>query len=243
MSVKPPEPYQVKIQAFEGPLDILLNLIEERKLEITQISLAEVTAHFIEYVENERIPAGTIAQFLSVAARLLLIKTKALLPFLTLSEEEEEELVDLETRLKLLARFREAGKHLRKCTRQKRYAFGRELLPAATTTFYPPQNITADTLHVFFKRIADDFKAFFEKQQYAAATIQKVVSLEERVRHLMQLIEQALEKRFHDVVVDAKNKMEVIVTFLAMLELIKQHIVDVEQQGIFGEITIRKTRS
>src|SRR3989338_6266919 len=119
------QPYQVKLQAFEGPLDVLLNLIEERKLEITQVSLAEVTGHFIEYVEREHIPPGIIAEFLAVVARLLLIKTKALLPFLTLSEEEEEELVDLETRLKLLARFREAGKHLRKCTRQKRYVFGR----------------------------------------------------------------------------------------------------------------------
>ena len=94
------QPYQVKTQAFEGPLDVLLNLIEERKLEITQVSLAEVTGHFIEYVEREHIPPGIIAEFLAVAARLLLIKTKALLPFLTLSEEEEEELVDLETRLK-----------------------------------------------------------------------------------------------------------------------------------------------
>ena len=234
------QPYQVKLQAYEGPLDVLLNLIEERKLEITQVSLAEVTGHFIEYVEREHIPPGIIAEFLAVAARLLLIKTKALLPFLTLSEEEEEELVDLETRLKLLARFREAGKNLRKLVRQRHFAFGREILQTTTVTFYPPQNVTADTLHIFFKRIADDFKAFFEKQQYAGATLEKVVSLEERIKHLMRIIEQAFEKRFGDVVSDAKNKMEIIVTFLAMLELIKQHIVQVEQQGVFGEITIKK---
>src|SRR3989344_1835350 len=120
------KPYHVKLQSFEGPMDVLLGLIEEKKLEITKISLAEVTNQFIQYVESAAIPPGMIADFLAVAARLLIIKTKALLPFLTLTEEEEEEIVDLELRLKLLQQFREAGKNLRRLHKKGLYAFGRE---------------------------------------------------------------------------------------------------------------------
>ncbi|MDO8557611.1 MAG: ScpA family protein [bacterium] len=234
-------PYTVKVATFEGPLDVLLSLIEGKKLEITQISLAEVTNQFIQYVETTPIPPGILAEFLSVAAHLLIIKTKALLPFLVLSEEEEEELVDLEARLKLLQRYREAGKHLQSQIRRKQFSFGREATSIFSITFYPPENITANILHVHMRRIADEFRAFYEKQQYAQATLEKVVSLEERIRDLMKIIEGALEKRFHEAVGSASSKMEIIVTFLAMLELIKQRLVAVEQQGLFGEITIRKT--
>ncbi len=236
------KPYTVKVATFEGPLDVLLNLIEGKKLEITQISLAEVTNQFIQYVEKMPIPPGILAEFLSVAAHLLIIKTKALLPFLVLSEEEEEELEDLETRLKLLAQYREAGKDLRKLMRRKHFSFGREMPSVFSVTFYPPENVTAKVLQAHMRRIVDEIRTFYEKQQYAEATLEKVVSLEERIRDLMKLVEGALEKRFHEAVGSAASKMEIIVTFIAMLELIKQQLVAVEQQGLFGEIVIRKSQ-
>ncbi|MDP3963204.1 MAG: ScpA family protein [bacterium] len=221
-------------------MDVLLNLIEEKKLEITNISLAEVTGQFIQYVESSDIPPGMIAEFLAVAARLLIIKTKALLPFLTLSEEEEEEIVDLELRLKLLQQFREGGKTLRKLHKKSCRSFGREGITTFAVTFYPPKNLETQTLHTHFKRIADEFHAFYEKQRYVEATLEKVISLEDRIREVMHMIEQAIEQQFDQLTIDAKSKTDIIVTFLAMLELIKQRLINVEQSGIFGQITIRR---
>jgi len=240
MNVNNQRSYTVKVPKFEGPLDVLLNLIEEKKLEITQISLAEVTNQFIKYVEQTPIPPGLIAEFLAVAARLLIIKAKALLPFLVLNEEEKEELADLESRLRLLAMFREAGKEFRKMTRKKNFSFGRGSVSVLQISFYLPEDFTAEILRKHFKKIADEFRLFFEKQQYASGTLVKVVSLEERIKDVMKIVEGALEKRFHEITQKAENKMEVIVTFLAMLELIKQKLVLVEQSGIFGEITLKK---
>lgn len=234
------QPYHVKLQVFEGPLDILLNLIEERKLKIVQVSLAEVTDQFVAYIEKTKIAPGVLAEFLQVAATLIIIKTKALLPFLTFTEEEEEDATSLERRLKLLVQFREAGKNLRKTFRAHQFSFGREELTTFAVTFYPPKNVDTETLYAHFRRIADEFVKFFERQKYARASIQSIVSLEEKIQHIAKLIEQALEKRFHEIILDSKNKMEIVVTFLAMLELIKQKLVAVEQQGLFGEITIRK---
>ena len=95
--------YELKFDYYEGPLDKLLNLVEEKKLEITAVNLAEVTADFIKYVETLEAEGarGTIADFLIVASKLILIKSKVLLPGLELSEEEESDVRSLEFRLKL----------------------------------------------------------------------------------------------------------------------------------------------
>jgi segregation and condensation protein A len=240
MDVNASKPYEVKIESFQGPLDILLNLIEERKLDVTRISLAEVTNQFIKYVEAAAIPPGMVADFIAVAARLLLIKTKALLPFLVLSEEEEEELIDLELRLKVLQMFREKGKWLRKREKQLHISAGRDSFNFVSVAFYPPNNIAQADLHAAFKRIVEDFRVFFEKQHYAGATLGKVVSLEERIRDLMKEVEQAIDKSFRQILGDKKEKMEIIVTFLAMLQLIKDRLIEADQKDIFGEITLKK---
>ena len=99
-------PYELSLEYYKGPLDKLLELVEEKKLEITQISLAEVTADFLNYLktlDESRANHSLIADFLVVASKLVLIKSKMLLPSLPLDEEEESDIRNLEERLKLFA--------------------------------------------------------------------------------------------------------------------------------------------
>src|SRR3990167_342562 len=109
------ERFTLATSAFEGPLEALLNLIEERKLSISGISLSEVTDAYLAYVEKlPELPLGETAQFILVASTLLLIKSRTLLPMLSLSDDERESVEELERRLARYALFRKAAKLLRK---------------------------------------------------------------------------------------------------------------------------------
>src|SRR3989338_7957035 len=106
--------YIVKTGSFQGPLDLLLDLIEKRKLPISEVSLAKVADDYIAYVKTlSEFPIAMSAHFILVASTLLLIKSKSLLPNLALSEEEQGSIEDLERRLRLYKRARELGRHIR----------------------------------------------------------------------------------------------------------------------------------
>jgi len=138
MTLEYPKPYTVKLTAFEGPMEVLWILLKRKDGDNTHIAgRCHKSVHRICRGQGDT--AGLIADFLSVAARLLIIKAKALLPFLTLSQEEEEELVDFEARLKLLQQYRAASKGLRSLIRKKRFAYGKEASTAFSVTFYPPK--------------------------------------------------------------------------------------------------------
>src|SRR3990170_4468388 len=107
--------FSVETTAFSGPLEALLNLIEERKLSVSQVSLAEVTDAYLAYVEKlPQLPLGETAQFVLVASTLLLIKSRTLLPTLSLTEEERESVEELERRLARYTLVRKAAKLLRR---------------------------------------------------------------------------------------------------------------------------------
>src|SRR3990167_5690510 len=106
--------YTVRTQVFEGPLDLLLELVTKRKLFVNDVSLAQVTDDFIRYIdERGEIPLGESAEFILVASTLMLIKSRSLLPMLELTEEEEESIHDLENRLALYARTKELAVELK----------------------------------------------------------------------------------------------------------------------------------
>src|SRR3989338_7017919 len=106
--------YYVKTHIFEGPLDTLLSLVEKRKLFISDISLAQVADDYIAYIKSlEDFPIADSAHFILIASTLVLIKSKSLLPTLTLSEEEEHNIEDLEKRLAEYQKYKELSRHLR----------------------------------------------------------------------------------------------------------------------------------
>jgi segregation and condensation protein A len=119
---------QTKVQQFEGPLDLLLSLIEARQLDITQIALAEVTEQFLQYLKHlEKIDPTTLADYLSIAAKLLVIKSKAILPTLEVEAEDDDAGFDLESRLLLYKQFKEAAKYLKKLDNKRKQSFLRSI--------------------------------------------------------------------------------------------------------------------
>jgi segregation and condensation protein A len=233
--------YRIKLEQFEGPLDLLLNLIEEQKLDVTRVSLAKVADQYLKYMEKqENVSLGNLADFLSVASKLLLIKSKALLPILELSEEEEKEIKDLEWQLAEFKKFKEISKSLGQMYHSERLSYAREGYYGIGSFFYPPPNFSIFDLEKNFKRILEEIPIIEELEQ---EVVKEVMTLEEKVRHVQEMLKEKMEMAFSELTSEAKDKIEVIISFLALLELVKQRIVHVEQDKLFEDIRLKKPES
>ncbi|MFA5022451.1 MAG: ScpA family protein [Patescibacteria group bacterium] len=231
--------HKIKIEQFEGPLDLLLQLIEEQKLEITKVSLASVTEQYIEILNQsakEQIPAAELADFLVVAARLLLIKSRALLPFLDWGEEEEEE--ELTKQLKIYKEYLEASKVITAMVSKKHFSFARQkLLTANEIEFAPPPKLTKDKLAQLFLEVINGLDPLLN---LPTEVIRKTINIQEKIAQIRERIYAQATTKFSEILAQAQNKTEVIVSFLALLELIKQKVVVVKQDKVFEDITIEK---
>ena len=139
--------YELKLEQFSGPIEKLLELIEEKKMEITDLNLAEVTADFLNYLKKiEMVEPRMLADFVAIAAALLLIKSKALLPDLKLSNEDEQNIKDLEGRLRRYAEFKPAIAILKKLFEQRRFSVSRPLFYNFQPVFYPAPNANIESL-------------------------------------------------------------------------------------------------
>lgn len=229
-----------KIDKFEGPLGLLLQLIERQELDITEISLAKIADQYIEYIRSYKgIGPEELADFLVVAAKLLLIKSRALLPFL--KGEEEEEIQEFEDQLRMYKEFLEAAKKIEAIIGKKRFSFAREFnrqaFLANAHLFSPPKNLTAaDLLNVFSEIVKNirPVEALEEK------SLEQIVNIEDKILAIQQILLEKIKVSFNHILAGAKNKTEIIVSFLAMLELIKQRDITVVQGGLFEEIEINR---
>ena len=139
--------YKIKTEKFEGAFDVLLDLIEENKLSINEISLSRVCEGYLEHMKTLKdVPRSEAAVFLSVGATLLLIKSRTLIPVLELTEEEEESIEELEERLKLLKEFRALSKHIQELGRGRQFIFSREAFSGFEFGFLPPEKMGAGLL-------------------------------------------------------------------------------------------------
>lgn len=150
--------YKIKLEQFEGPLDLLLRLIEQQKFDITRVSLSQVTDQFIEYLDQtEDLSLDELVDFLVVAVKLLLIKSKALLP--SLNPEEEEEIQKLEDQLKIYKEYFEASKKIDEIILKKNFSFIREKSLKIIPIFCPPKNLNKNILAEIFTEILKDLEA------------------------------------------------------------------------------------
>ncbi len=229
-----PDAFTIKTPVFEGPLDLLLSLVEKRKLFINDISLAKVTDDFISHIQNAgAMPMEESAHFILIASTLLLIKSKSLLPALTLTEEEEGGIHDLETRLRIYQRIKDASIHV-KSLFGLQITFQPAKQRATEPVFSPDESMNLINLA---QAIKDIIKSLPKKEVVPKAVIRQVVSLEEMIDSLTKRITQGLKMKFSDFSgVHKQEKVNVIVSFLAMLELVKQGIIQVSQEKNFGDI-------
>lgn len=228
--------YNVKTHIFEGPLDTLLSLIEKRKLFINDISLAQVADDYISYVRSlSDFPLADSAHFVLIASTLVLIKSKSLLPNLSLTEEEQSNIDDLEDRLKQYQKYKALSLHLK-----ERFGINVEYLRLPSkekiVVFTPDKNTSVARISEVIKSVIVGMP---KKEFVPKAVVQKVISLEEMMDSLADRITKSIKMSFRDFAgVGKAEKVNVIVSFLAMLELVKQGIIHVRQDKDFHDIEI-----
>jgi segregation and condensation protein A len=228
--------FNIKTEIFEGPLDLLLSLIEKRKLFINDISLSKVADDYIGFVKSlDSLPLDQTSHFILIASTLVLIKSKSLLPELSLSYEEEQSIDDLQNQLKLHKRFKELSV-LVKDRFGKNIIFNRLQTKKTVVFFAPDKRFSLDFLCAVFKNVL----AMFPKvENLPKALVKKVISLEEAIVDLTDRISKTIKMSFKDFSKFGKvEKVNVIVSFLAMLELVKQGIIQVKQDKDFEDISI-----
>lgn len=231
---------EINTEEFQGPLGLLLQLVEKEELDITQISLAKIADQYVDYIRHtDRIRMHDMADFLVVAAKLLLIKSKALLPYLY--PEEEEEIAELEQQLKMYKEFIEAAKQLEKMIGKKKFMFAREFnrqaVLANINLFAPPKHLQMADLGLCFTEL---LTRLHPVEKLEEETLERKVTIDEKIIFIQKLLLNRIKASFNQILTDAKSKTEIIVSFLAMLELIKQQEVVVEQIGLFTEIVISR---
>ncbi len=230
-----PLAFSFKSNVFEGPLELLIELVEKRKLLINDISLAEVTDEYIHQVsEMQEKSLPHTAQFVQLAATLLLIKSKSLLPVLALTKDEEATIEDLEERLKQYQVYRDAGAVLAS-------QWGRNILYAPRfitpkeAIFVPDEFCTLDALREAMNTVLQNLP---KKEIKPKVQVKQTISLEAMMQSLQKRIENQLKTTFSQMRSEAPEHKTVIVGFLAILELVKQGNVLVTQLGRFDDIEI-----
>lgn len=228
-----PERFSIKIQQFEGPLELLIELVEKRKLLINDISLAAVTDEYIARVsEMQERSLPNTAQFINLAATLLLIKSRSLLPVLELTEEEEANIEDLEERLKRYQLYRDAAVDVAQ-------AFGAvtlfesQYVPKREPLFTPDSFCSVPTLNDALAEVLQNLPVITKKP---AVKVRPTISLEEMIDRLRDRITRQMTTRFSEIHRHEPERKNVIVGFLAVLELVKQGEVLVVQQARFADI-------
>jgi segregation and condensation protein A len=230
--------YHFKLEQFEGPLELLLELTQEEKLDITRLSLAKITDQYLKYISNrENISLENLSDFLSVAAKLILIKSKALLPLLEFTEEEEEEIKDLEYQLAEYKKFKEASLKIAEIIAQKNSAYSRESFFGMQSVFYPPEKITALDLQKAFEKFLG---GILVTEKLEEEMVREILTLEEKIGHLQDALRERVTMSFSQLVANTKDKVEIVISFLAILELVKQQIIHVEQESLFSEINLKQ---
>lgn len=235
---KQAETYHIKTAAFEGPFGLLLDLVEKRKLFINDVSLADVTEDYLSTLGSSGpiSPNRTreVSGFVQVAATLILIKSKSLLPDLTLTTEEEGDIKNLEERLRLYELFTRLGINIRN-------SFGKNIIFAPqerknnVVVFLPDGQITKESMMAFAKEALGGMP---KKIILPNVEVRKVISLEEMIDKLTDRIKSAIKMSFSEFSMQKsgkpasrEDKVIVIVSFLAMLELVRNGILDATQEN------------
>ena len=229
--------HQITLEKFSGPLELLLSLVEEDKLSVNEISLAKIAEQYISYLKSlEEMPKEELAAILVVATTLMLIRSRSLLPNLQLTEEEETDIKELERRLKTYQFFKELSLNIKELNRENRHLFGREAYAGMSAVFFPPEGLAPAILK---KTLIEILEAVPQKESLPEETILEAVSLEDKMEELKNRLERFMQFTFFG----GEEKTEVIVSFLAALELIKQGFMIFEQKKLFGSIELKKNHN
>jgi len=232
--------YQVQLPTFQGPLDLLLHLIEQQQLDITSISLAQVTDQYLVYLRKAtEIVPGDLADFLRVAARLLLIKSRVLLPKLRQVAKEKEDVgEDLVRQLCEYRRFKQVAQILEQRDQDGLHAYPRATPPAERIEGREPR---LDLLGISSDDLRSALLALLQGQSEPDSEFPIVpytVTINDKIARIVELLHSQKVLTFDSLLDDATSRIETIVTLLAILEMIRDQRVFVRQERLFGNILI-----
>jgi Uncharacterized conserved protein len=234
---------ELTLEKFQGPLGVLLKLIEQEEMDITEIALAKIADEFLTYVEtSESIGPEEMADFLVMAARLLYIKSKALLPYLVTAEEEAE-VTELENQLKMYKEFVEASVKIAQLVGAKKFLFSPVILnknfrrpKKEKPSFIPPAGISQILLHDRFRELLERLNK--KEEPLDEKNLVGKISIDERIDYIRDMLSKKIRFSFSQFLKTATSKTEIIVNFLAVLELAKQRELTFEQEELFSEIHV-----
>lgn len=229
--------FNIRSTHYSGPLDLLIDLIEKRKFLVNDISIASVTDDYMAYVAQfEKSPLRDMAEFIVLASTLLLLKSKSLLPILELTETEEENIENLERRLKLYQIYRNASKTILDIFgKQRRYE--RRFVPDKNPLFITDAYTNVSTLH---HALTDVVASLPRKVEKPKVQVRTVVSLETMMTRLRERIERQMSFTFKEFTGSAVERSTVVVGFLAILEMVKQGNLIVRQTERYTDIEIER---
>ncbi len=232
----------VRLEQFQGPLELLLELIEQNKLSVTDVSLGIVTDQYLEAVRTmESHSLSDLADFVVVASRLLLIKSKALLPGLELTPEEEQEVASLKQALEEYRRFRDQVPYLRSRARAPVGIAARELWHERPAVFYPPRPFDAARAATLFGSVLATWERFVQPREQQVA--ERVVSIERKIQDIIARIQQQARTSLRSLAGASSKKIDIIVAFLALLFLFREKMVSLEQSQDGSDLIVSKSES
>lgn len=231
----PPDALEVFLETFQGPLDLLLYLIRKQNLDILDIPIAEVTRQYMSYIElMQELKLELAAEYLAMAAILAEIKSRMLLPRPELPGEEEDPRAELVRRLQQYERYRQAAEDMERLPR-----VGREIFLATTTAEHlphrkPPPNVVLTELIDAFKQVMERAELYRHHRIRLEA-----LSVRERMTEILARVSAADFLNFESLFEPREGRLGLVVTFMAVLELIKESLILVVQQEPYAPIHVK----
>lgn len=231
--------FVVKARDFEGPLELLLQLIEEHKLSINEVSLAKISDEYIRYLENVGIrDRESLSQFISVAATLMLIKSRSLLPELVLTEEEEGNIDELEQRLVAYAEIKKGADTISELF-QVRPLYTSLFIPSPVVVFTPDTAVSQDVLRTCITTLLHELP---KQESHPEAKVKRTLDIKDVIETLLSRVRAHMSIPFSKLLTDTElheRKNLIVIHFLALLEILKYGEITAQQNEEFGEIMIK----
>lgn len=225
----------VKLEKFEGPLDLLLELIEKEKLDVTEISLSKVTDQYLKKISELDPRIYDVTEFMVIAARLIYLKSRALLPDVG-TEEEEQELEDLKERLETYKKYKDAAKEFGNILERNQRSFPAKKPLLSLSKFTPPKGVNLGDLWGIFQNLLDDMPEELAREEVQISS--QKITVEEKLTYIHSVFKSKKRHSFKELIESSRSKIEAVVTFLAVLEMIKCKKLKVKQRGNFCDIEL-----
>lgn len=236
--------YQVRLPIFEGPMDLLLHLIEENEIDIYNIPIALITQQYLDYLDRAgQMDLELTSEFIVMACTLLSIKARMLLPTPIIETADDEQELDpreeLVQRLLEYKEYKEKAKVFQELEERQSRCFWREIDDAQLLKKFPPPNpigtVTWEDLTLVFSNILEKV----EKREQIISLSREEITVRDKTEYIMAMLQEKPQGlSFYQLIATAVSKEEVIVTFLALLELVKLGKVFVRQKNLFKDIYI-----